>query len=685
MLKYDGKWIVPAPFVSVQIEYQRTPDGTKVGKVYGLTLTGRLLAFNGSPNNVGTFGTSGDLAEQTIPLDQRMDSLCRKREALEALFSRDGMLLEFRANGSSAPTVKCYPRLRNIKFDENLLIEQWPYTIELETDEFIGEPYSNPADFIFNEFISSASESWDLQPSELPYTYALAHTMSAVGKAHYESGVLPSSSWQYAKSFVHNQLGFGADTTTTFSANNSSAVFSGSALNGDIIDIASLSKYNYSVVENIDELAGTYSLTENYILSSGNYTETYAISNSFNYTDGNSTQTASIQGTVKGLFSGINNYTQRYTNAKSGFDNYVRGQLYSRIQEVSSGSSFSTYPLAGSVDYNVIDGTVNYNFTYDNRVTGPSGTIEQYTVSKSLGIEDWLVAVRVEGSIQGRSEYSPANRAAISQYAYQVLDAANTWYTRAQQYTQISGILPLARIKTYSIDPITGILNYSVEFTNRLVNAAVEQYTVQRSFDRNDGLTTVTVQGEILGMATGIYDNYGISGADSVQKFANASGYYVSIEPYLHRRAYALSPIISTGQTVNETLGLNYNMGSISYSVTYNSQPTPLFSGALSEQINVQDVGSGEVWATYQIPGRLAGPITQRMGTRTGRSRTLNIELIMAQPTGTTYSNRFAQKPDPTPIVSAFTISNWLQSPPTENYSITTGRYSYSIQWTENT
>jgi hypothetical protein len=73
------------------------------------------------------------------------------------------------------------------------------------------------------------------------------------------------------------------------------------------------------------------------------------------------------------------------------------------------------------------------------------------------------------------------------------------------------------------------------------------------------------------------------------------------------------------------------------------------------------------------------------MGARTGKSRTLSIELVMSQPTGVTWASLYSTKPDPTPIVNAFKPTGWLQSPPTENYALQTGRYSFSVQWTENT
>ena len=55
---YNGKRLIPAPLVSINKEYQRSPDNTKIGTNFNLTVNGTLLAYKGSPDSSGTFWTS---------------------------------------------------------------------------------------------------------------------------------------------------------------------------------------------------------------------------------------------------------------------------------------------------------------------------------------------------------------------------------------------------------------------------------------------------------------------------------------------------------------------------------------------------------------------------------------------------------------------------------------------------
>jgi len=52
---YDGKKIIPAPFVEIQKQLERKPDGRISRKYFTLALKGKLIAFMGSPDSTGAF------------------------------------------------------------------------------------------------------------------------------------------------------------------------------------------------------------------------------------------------------------------------------------------------------------------------------------------------------------------------------------------------------------------------------------------------------------------------------------------------------------------------------------------------------------------------------------------------------------------------------------------------------
>ena len=50
-----ANFLIPAPFVQINKEYDRTGDGAVIGVRYGITLTGTLVAHRGTPDYSGLF------------------------------------------------------------------------------------------------------------------------------------------------------------------------------------------------------------------------------------------------------------------------------------------------------------------------------------------------------------------------------------------------------------------------------------------------------------------------------------------------------------------------------------------------------------------------------------------------------------------------------------------------------
>jgi hypothetical protein len=681
MLSYNGYRLTPAPLVNYRKSFSRAGDETKLGVNYTIVLNGSLIAWRGSPNSSGVFSTVGgaDLADENIAQVSRLASTSRKQEALRSLFSQDGKLFQYQSPDNTSTPVSCYPVIRgDINFAEGIWTDRSDYTIELGVNDFIDSPFSAENDVAFSEKIASATDTWEVNPGDTPYTYSLSHNTNAVGQTYYLSGVRPSSAWEYARSFVNNQLGLGYNTNPGLGLIAGSSVFANSTLN-----LTGLNPYNYSRTENIDELGGSYGVNETWILASGNAVENYTANVTNAFEGSNFTQSVSIQGQIKGLYVNLNDYVTRFTNAKLYYDNYVAGQLFTRASGlISSGINLNNLPSVSNIDYDPTNGTVNYNTSYDNRSTGTSGTRMELSVVRTQSLEDYIITVKVDGNIIGRSFSDPTTKLATAQYAFDQLVAASGFYNYATQYSKVSGLMPTPADASQSEDIINGSINFSFTYTNRPLDSVIEQYEVSKSFDRGDGVTKVSVNGNIIGLATNIY-SVGVSGSDiQAVKYANASGYYASISPLIPMRAIMYgSPLVNTGVYVSISEGRNPIGGTVSYNYSYDSTAPPIFSGALSEIITMTNNGGGDTYAVIPIPGRSSGPITQNISTPTQRSVTISIELVVPIGTGG-YSSLYAAKPNPAPIL-LFTPSGLrpigtYALDPTESFSIQNGRYTYS-------
>ena len=194
---YGTSRLIPAPFVSVSKQYSKAGDGRIIGSIFSLTITGKMLAFKGSPDSSGTFWTSGGYpSDETVGTDSRLKAIIRKQEALRNLFSEEGLSLEFQSADGSAP-MKCNPRMNSIEFSPDVWYQTCDYTINLEADVVYVNGLALGED-AFSQYIDDASESWSFDTDEdkpetigVPRTYRVTHSVGAKGKRFYdETGTL---------------------------------------------------------------------------------------------------------------------------------------------------------------------------------------------------------------------------------------------------------------------------------------------------------------------------------------------------------------------------------------------------------------------------------------------------------------------------------------------------------------
>lgn len=397
-IQYDSKKIIPCPLVSVEKGYDRTGDTTKIGSKFTLTLTGNIVC-SGSPNSGGEFWTDSGYPtsefqsefEELTSIDQKQKFLQNKMQAIRWLFAKDGLSFEVQPWDGSAP-FKCYPRVVSLSFTEGVWVEKIPYTIVLEADELFGintdfikdaEDFNRDQDFFKDAdgnklYLSEVSENWQMEVADgepenesNPYTFRLTHTVSATGKKAYGSDGLISTGWEQAQRWVTPRLGLDA-----------------SFVNGtDALNLSDMVGYNHVRQESTDELAGSYGVTETWLLAKSNSREDFTVSIQTSAETG--LTTVNVEGEVIGLDTRDDDYVlteSKWTAALAKFTSITSGgtpTVYTRAQTYS-GASLNQTPISTSTGKNPISGRIQYTYSYDTRPT----TCIEGALSESITITD---------------------------------------------------------------------------------------------------------------------------------------------------------------------------------------------------------------------------------------------------------------------------------------------------------
>lgn len=398
---YNSNLITPAPFINIIKIYERSQDGTIVGKVYNLVVKGKTLAYMGSPNSSKQWDTTGTgLADENIPAVSRLGALLRKQEALRALFSQEGLLFEIMPlDGTRA--ISCNPRIISLEFSEGPWFNDFNWTLTLQADTLAGLGSDEDAS-LDNYHISSASNEWALEPAdEIGRTYRVQHTISAVGKRFYDvNGSLTQPAWENAKDYVLDAVGLGLDTAQM----TSSGVVNGTGLTA----------YNLLRSQHVNELAGSFSATETWLATdisiqpdviSLNIPAIEELNANIvvSAQEGNITR-CSLEGVIKGLQTNDNTSgtitSSRITNALLKYT-FIKDFLYARANNLS-GIILNPIPLSTQFSENIMQGVINYGAVYDNRGSNlvPGALTETISVNVE-GAADVFAAIPVLGRAVG--------------------------------------------------------------------------------------------------------------------------------------------------------------------------------------------------------------------------------------------------------------------------------------------
>lgn len=406
--------IRPTPLVSISQTTNRNKDGV-VGSSYDITLTGAILADEGSPywsNGAGGFANNYTRPTSEI-VDfanlERLSAILYKQNKLRELFAKDGQLMEI--SPINEPAIRCYPNLVSVNFEEGTYTDLCRYTIILRADTLLdvndkvlaeggfttidGSKRLTELEMILKHggLVDEYSEDWsfevddsngltnDISNRHNPRTYRLTRTVSATGKTKViPSGITTVSifGWEQAKGFVVKTLLRDPDGANAYPN------FQNSIIAKDAINISqAYGGYNHARSENLNKTAGTYSVTDTWLLSSGTAYENYNIN--INSSIDNAFVSVSIDGTIRGLstipvsgdfYGGIQNtntYNTPYDNALIKFNNITNNGQYGLTSNIYKRANNAVAPTLNSqpksiaIGSNQFTGEITYNLEFDNR------------------------------------------------------------------------------------------------------------------------------------------------------------------------------------------------------------------------------------------------------------------------------------------------------------------------------
>lgn len=450
--------ITPAPLVSVSTQILKNGAGEPFGVSYAITLTGTVLDNKGSPyafygpNNIlygfvgggsptvdgpyGAFSTASSATQQLVPRGESLTAVMSKQSALRALFATDGQKLAITDWNTGDPNFVCYPRVISVDFQEGAYVERADYTITLEADTLLfgeGEPTSsveNEGSLIASDgvaragitesqllaslsgaFIADFSEDWAIEVDEaqgesveLPRSYRVTHNINATGKTHFGPPPTPTSSpikykaWEQAKKFVQHRL---SENATEYPN------IMGKIGSGTVNLVNTYRGFNHTRTENLSESAGTYSVSETWLIASGTAYENFNLSISSS-TD-NPFVNVSIDGNIKGLteyspsgFGGNDSNTNNggsnpatppngaYDNALGKYNQITNNGQFGLTSDVYKRANntvavaLNSQPKSVSLGANQYTGEITYNLQFDNRPTN----IISGVLAESISVND---------------------------------------------------------------------------------------------------------------------------------------------------------------------------------------------------------------------------------------------------------------------------------------------------------
>ena len=233
-----------------------------------------------------------------------------------------------------------------------------------------------------------------------------------------------------------------------------------------------------------------------------------------------------------------------------------------------------------------------------------------------------------------------------------------------------------------------------------------ESTTISVSTSIGDPFVKVSINGQIKGQKNA-GANIGGIGPFGQMAWQNALAKWnvisnngqFGIGCLLYKRCNNVVAVQLNSSPLSVSIETNEKEATIDYSLEWDNRPTSFITGAMSENISVNDTYPGDVFSVIPVIGRQTGPILQYIGGRTEYKRNVNISLNMDY-THIAYANDRRElillkpsvlQPQADELADLLEqlspanepgVRKYFISPPTETWSPKDGAYNLSLEFT---
>jgi len=397
----------PFPRYSIAREEMATGDGTYLNSKYTITITGTATLKSATSQNMLVQG-------------ERQRAV--QGEALiKALFNKTTWpmhgngVLEINSYGSSNNNKIKFLDARLISLDlpeqndETAGVQNLEFSFVFEAYQYDKTENSDNAGASTLEdpsyYLSSAEESFELQLNEdqgaitgtlgnAPNrVYTLTHTLSATGTKKFTTApadgvAADGAAWRQASQWVKTRLLsapaaiakdlMGNEDTDSFDPR----VMDKTGTTDMGYDLTGLGAYNHIRQVQSDISAGSYSVTETWIISNASVSARHDLEVTVEGGEESPEIIVTVNGTVQGLDtnSSTTNTTAKYTNAQTALST-ILSNTYTIANDTYGDSghtgSLRNVVLSESLGHNKVVGAITFSRTYDDTSIDVTGAIRQ--------------------------------------------------------------------------------------------------------------------------------------------------------------------------------------------------------------------------------------------------------------------------------------------------------------------
>lgn len=509
------------PTFSVERNDEYAPDGSYLYSKFNINVEGYVVA-SGSPVVEGERQSSLHSAiKDKLDLGKFADTVGKGNLVITA---KDGTVTRFQD-----------ARIVNINIpqqsEDSNGMHYSQCSIQFEASMIDGQGGENN--------LSSMSDEWQLRPSDGRFcfddsdistqaykVYELTHTVSANAMMKYTSeGSLATDgdAWRQAAKWVESRLVNAPDVNfSSVQINNDESgpnFFPWKMSNGasSLLDLGSgpvpYKCYNLKRQPQVDMIAGSYSVSDSWVVALESARALHAVNVSVNYSEDSPATSVEVNGTIEGLDNARspseNDKNLKFAGAEVEYNKIkdsdhwyaLASKYYNAILGVDAPGTLRNTKLRNMVGYNRTSGTITFGVTYDDlEIKGGQGIIsEEISVSHGNRKRDQkTVAIipvlgRPEGPIfqyfntnQERTQSInidlvmhkdyrssitiPRDRAETLVNLYKVTGGvilqANGWPENPAEATADSSLL-IVNERKETWNPDTGVYNYTISFIYR--------------------------------------------------------------------------------------------------------------------------------------------------------------------------------------------------------------------------